>query len=254
MDRLRELFWIVNSLIVFTLLVWITDLDHSLATLLYTPGPLHYTSWQLWSGQTNPFWMGIYRLTPWPAALLGISALAALLLGLRRARFRAWRRQALFVLLLLALGPWLLVNVLLKDTLGKPRPSQLLEFNGTYRHTQFWEPGTGSDNGSFPSGHAAIAFSVMAPWFFLRGRRGRLGAGFLAAGIGWGLLVGTARMAQGGHFFSDVIWSGGIIYLLGLILASALALDRESTVVSKSSSLLPDVPPQSSSCTSSIDA
>lgn len=253
MNRLRELFWVVNGLILFTLLVWISDLDRSIAALLYTPGPSHATTWQLWSGQTSPFWMGIYTLTPWPAVLLGISALAALLLGFKRARFRVWRRPAQFVLLLLALGPWLLVNVVLKDTLGKPRPSQIREFNGTYQYAQFWEPGTGSHNGSFPSGHAAVAFSTMAPWFFLRGRRNRLAAGFLAAGLGWGLLVGAARMAQGGHFFSDVIWSGGIVYLLGLLLASALSLDREPSDFAVTHSPA-GARPQSPDCPSAIDA
>ena len=254
MDRLRELFWVVNGLILFTLLVWISDLDRTIATLLYTPGPSYATTWQLWSGQTNPFWVGIYNLTPWPTVLLGISALAVLLLGLKRPRYSCVRRQALFVLLLLVLGPWLLVNVVLKDTLGKPRPSQLFEFNGTFPYAQFWEPGTGSDNGSFPSGHAAVAFSAMAPWFFLRGRRSRLGAGFLAAGIGWGLLVGCARMAQGGHFFSDVIWSGGIVYLLGLLLASALSLDRQPAAVFAASPSLADTSPQPPACPSSIEA
>lgn len=252
MDRLRELFWVVNGLILFTLLVWISDLDRTIATLLYTPGPSYATTWQLWSGQTNPFWVGIYNLTPWPTVLLGISALAVLLLGLKRPRYSCVRRQALFVLLLLVLGPWLLVNVVLKDTLGKPRPSQLFEFNGTFPYAQFWEPGTGSDNGSFPSGHAAVAFSAMAPWFFLRGRRSRLGAGFLAAGIGWGLLVGCARMAQGGHFFSDVIWSGGIVYLLGLLLASALSLDRDPFFAASPS--LGDASPQPPGCPASLKA
>lgn len=254
MNRLRELFWVVNGLILFTLLVWISDLDRWFATQLYTPGPSYSPTWQLWSGQTNPFWMGIYKLTPWPAILLGIAALAVLLLGLKRPRYRSVRRQALFVLLLLALGPWLLVNVLLKDTLGKPRPSQLLEFNGKFQYAQFWEPGTGNHNGSFPSGHAAVAFSAMAPWFFLRAQRSRLGAGFLATGIGWGLLVGSARMAQGGHFFSDVIWSGGIIYLLGLLLASALSLDRALVPYFAASSSLTDASPQPPGCPSAIDA
>ena len=252
MNRLRELFWVVNGLILFTLLVWISDLDRWFATQLYTPGPSYSPTWQLWSGQTNPFWMGIYKLTPWPAILLGIAALAVLLLGLKRPRYRSVRRQALFVLLLLALGPWLLVNVLLKDTLGKPRPSQLLEFNGKFQYAQFWEPGTGNHNGSFPSGHAAVAFSAMAPWFFLRAQRSRLGAGFLATGIGWGLLVGSARMAQGGHFFSDVIWSGGIVYLLGLLLASALSLDRDPVFAASPS--LGDASPQPPGCPASLKA
>ena len=47
----------------------------------------------------------------------------------------------------------------------------------------------------------------------------------LLAGACYGALMGVARMAQGGHFPSDVLWAGGVVYLVGLSLYYLLRLD-----------------------------
>jgi lipid A 4'-phosphatase len=226
--RWREMLCILGGLVACTLLIWQTNLDQRIARFFYIPGEPYLPVWQKWQGMTDSFWLGVYTLTPWPSLLLGVIALLVLGLGFRLERLRLLRRSALFMLLLLALGPGLLVNVVLKNNLDKPRPSEVREFGGDFTYAQFWQPGKPGNhsNGSFPSGHAAMAFSVIGPWFILRQRHARLGMIFLACGSGWGLLVGAARIAQGGHFFSDVLWSGGLIYLLGLALASMLKLDH----------------------------
>jgi lipid A 4'-phosphatase len=221
LKRIHELLWIAIGLIVFTLVVWQLDLDRAISALCYTSG-------QEWSGMASPFWQLIYKITPWPALLLGGGAFVVLLLGFCWDRLRIWRRQSLFMLLLLALGPGLLVNVLLKDNLAKPRPREVIEFGGQFRHTQFWQQGEDahSRNNSFPSGHASIAFAVMGPWFFLRQRHRQKARVFLVGGIGWGTVVGAARILQGGHFFSDVVWAGALVYLVGGLLALCCSLDR----------------------------
>jgi membrane-associated PAP2 superfamily phosphatase len=38
------------------------------------------------------------------------------------------------------------------------------------------------------------------------------------------MLIGLGRMAQGGHFATDVIWAGGIVYLSGITLYYLLGL------------------------------
>jgi len=40
----------------------------------------------------------------------------------------------------------------------------------------------------------------------------------LAASIGMGLAMGVARMAAGGHFASDVLWSGYLVFLVNWLL------------------------------------
>lgn len=119
------------------------------------------------------------------------------------------RRVALFLLSSLALGPGLIVNVLLKDSWGRPRPSTIREFDGP---NYFVPPLVFSDqcdnNCSFSSGHGALGFwpvaialLVPAPW------RGWA----VAASLVFGGLVGFVRIAQGGHFFSDVVFSAVIV-------------------------------------------
>ena len=54
------------------------------------------------------------------------------------------------------------------------------------------------------SGHAAGAFSIMA-WGMLAGRRRK--RQWLWAGLVFGTVVGAVRMAQGGHFLSDVVFA-----------------------------------------------
>ena len=67
---------------------------------------------------------------------------------------------------------------------------------------------------------------MIGPWFFLRQRQKQLALTFLVVGIGWGIVVGVARILQGGHFFSDVVWAGGLVYLVGGLLALCCSLDR----------------------------
>ncbi len=135
-------------------------------------------------------------------------------------------RMALLVVASLALGPGLVVNVILKDNWGRARPSTIAEFNAGHQPTLRHSPplvmsDQCPDNCSFPSGHAAlgfwtVSFALLAP---LRRRRAAM-----TAAIGFGLAMGAVRIAQGGHFLSDVAFSGvivvgmtmGLCHLIGL--------------------------------------
>ena len=119
------------------------------------------------------------------------------------------RRIALFLLASLALGPGLIVNLALKDHWGRPRPSTITEFGGAYEYRLPLSPGGPcGKNCSFPSGHASLAFWLAAP-ASLAPRRWRKAA--VALAITAGLAVGAIRIAQGGHFFSDVLYAGVLV-------------------------------------------
>ena len=215
--------WPVALLLLSTILVWLLDGELRLARVVYGTG-------SGWPGIGRFPWNFLYDYAWIPAFLLAGLAGVALLGGLFVTNLAPLKKQTLFLLLLLAIGPGLLVNVALKDHLGRARPREIHEFGGQYPFTQIWLHGHSGKNSSFPSGHAAVAFYLMAPWFVLR-RRSRIQAScWLAGGLAYGCLVGTARILQGGHFLLDVIWAGGLVYLCGEIIARTISLDRLSPV------------------------
>ncbi|MCI5118335.1 MAG: phosphatase PAP2 family protein [Candidatus Electrothrix sp. LOE1_4_5] len=236
--RFTELALVTATLLLITGILWLTDgdryitslvpRDHTVAAVL----PECNRAWPV--GNFFP-WNILYKIAPIPAIILASSSLVILLMGSFRACkgwLAPWRKRAIFILLLLALGPGLVVNVLLKGELGRPRPRQIVEFGGEYQFTQCWQPGEGGSNSSFPSGHATIAFFLMVPWFILRDekeQKKRYAEIFLLTGILFGTLVGIARILQGGHFVSDILWAGGLLYLLGSILGLALGMHKSTS-------------------------
>jgi len=151
-------------------------------------------------------------------------------------RWKKWRGGALAMVLTLVIGAGLITNIGFKGYWGRPRPKQIIEFGGHHAYRPFWRPNfhtQGDPQRSFPSGHVAMGFYFLSLW--LVGKRYRiltlkvLGLS-LTVFLGGGLMV--ARVAQGGHFVSDVIVSPilmwyvakGVDWLISLpSLAPALA-------------------------------
>ena len=123
--------------------------------------------------------------------------------------------DVLFLSLGMALGPGLIVNLGMKDHLHRPRPAHIAEFGGGREFRPFYRfDGACPKNCSFPSGEAAEAFWMLAPaslaplpW------RGPA----IAGAVVFGGAVGLLRMAFGGHFLSDVVFAGLIMW--GLLMA-----------------------------------
>ena len=196
--------------------------DLAVAALLYVPG----AGWPY--GSDEP-WIFLYRYGNIPAIALGTAGGVVFVLSFVVERLRSDRAAALFVVAFLALGPGLVVNTVFKDHWGRPRPADIVQFGGTDAYRPFWSPGTPGQGRSFPSGHAAVGFFVMAPFFVLRRRAPHWARKALAAGMLYGGLMGLGRILQGGHYLTDVIWSGGLVYLAGLALHYLFRLDREGT-------------------------
>jgi len=136
-------------------------------------------------------------------------------------RLRPYRKAGVFLALLLALGPGLIVNGLLKPNWGRPRPNQTLACGGDFEFLPVWTIGGNQDEQvcrSFPSGHASMGFYLMAPAFLFFRRRPRWTQGFMLLGLGWGGAMGLARIMQGRHFASDVLWSAACVYFTGVAL------------------------------------
>ncbi len=208
-----------------TLLFRLTDLDLLIESQFYIPG-------DGWIHKQNAFWRFVYDYGPLPGILLTIAALAAFTASFRWPGLVTGRKVALFVVLLLLLGPGLIVNGYFKPYWGRPRPRFVQEFDGPHPFLYVWQKGVAGQGHSFPSGHASMGFFLLAPYFIVRGRSCKGERLSLVLGLGAGLLIGMARMVQGGHFPSDVFWAGGFVYFCGLGLAYWLRLP-ESLVPAK---------------------
>lgn len=204
---------------VLTALIAVTGADLALEHTFYAAG-------KGWIYSDKEPWRFLYRTGIFPSFTVAIGAMMVLVTGFFSARLYLYRKAALFLVLFMLLGPIMVGSNIFKQQWGRPRPSQLQVFGGNRQFHQVWERGEAWRGASFPSGHAALAFSMIWPYFLLRRSAPRLARLAFAAGACYWLLVGTARMVQGAHFASDVLWSAGIVYLVGLALYYLLGLDR----------------------------
>ncbi len=187
--------------------------------LFYRPGEGFFLA--QW-GPVHAIYAGVPYLTD--AIVIGVIALYLWSLQRGRAVWRIDGRVAAFLLLALALGPGLLVNTVLKDHWGRARPTQVTAFGGVQAFTPAPLPATNcAHNCSFPAGHPAIGFYLVSAAFLVRDRRRRRIA--TGAAIAAGAVFGLARMAQGGHFLSDVVFSGLLVYGVSWLLYRAIVLD-----------------------------
>ena len=185
--------------------------------------PLRDSVWAEWVRKDWPFYMfGFAGLIPFVLLWGEIT---------KRPKFGITRLTTVFLLLSLAMGPGLLVNYVLKDHWGRPRPASITEFGGPnpYRPPVV-AGGPCAKNCSFPSGHASLAFWLVAPAMLtpLRSRRKAVGAALMA-----GFIVGTIRIAEGGHFLSDILYAGiitvGVTHILYWLLISP-SIDRVTEI------------------------
>ena len=171
-------------------------------------------------------WRFLYDYGTIPAIVLAAVSLLAFIGSFKIRKIVPYRKVCVFFVLLMLIGPGLVVNTIFKQHWGRPRPRHLEVFGGSKPFLYVWEKGTTGEGHSFPSGHASMGFFLLAPYFILRKRSKRWAILFLTVGLSAGLIMGLARMVQGGHFASDVIWSGGFVYLCGAGLSYLLRLNR----------------------------
>ena len=145
----------------------------------------------------------------WAYALAVVAVLVAGL-ALRRSVLGLTPRAAIFLLLSLALGPGLTVNTIFKDHWGRARPAQITQFGGDKKFTPAFVPSDQcTRNCSFPAGDPAMGFYLVSA-ALLAGSATQRRRGIVAA-VAVGAALGVVRLAQGGHFLSDVIASGFLV-------------------------------------------
>jgi len=114
----------------------------------------------------------------------------------------------LYIILVVGIGPGLIVNVILKDNWGRPRPHQIVQFGGKMKFSPAFIP-TKQEGYSFSCGHGAAAFSLIG-FALLATKRRKF---WMSLALSYGILVSVARIIAGGHFLSDTITSFFIVWI-----------------------------------------
>jgi len=164
--------------------------------------------------QNDAFLRDVRHLGPFLVRVIAVTCLGVLLLKLLvpgRPPLMPLR-QPLFLLSTLILGPGILVNSILKNNWGRPRPRYVEEFGGDLPFQPVWKiTDYCQHNCSFTSGEASaaiwltsVAFLVPATW-----RKA-----VLLFVLPLCLILSVNRVAFGGHFLSDTLLSWGLTLLL----------------------------------------
>ncbi len=201
----------VGSFLSATLLFYaFPELDIRFSMLFYDPVSRFYLA-------DAPFCKWIYEsveIVSVACVVIVVLLLAAVWIRKKNA-FGISYRHLIYLLAALAIGPGLIVNLVLKGNWGRARPYDVTQFGGASAFTPaFVISGECHNNCAFVSGHAAMGFYFIAFGFLCRKRRNLF---FLLAAI-YGAIVGLVRILQGGHFLSDVVFAFFIIHAVSAVL------------------------------------
>lgn len=155
-----------------------------------------------------------------PAQITAILATIAFISSFFIAKLKKLRRPSFVLILTMLVGAGFIVHTVFKDHWGRPRPRQTIDFGGTQPYRPFYIPNFSNQESSksFPCGHCTMGFFFFAPALVL------LRAGYkksflvtMAFAVLLGIGLGIARMGVGAHYFSDVLMSGLIMWLVAYL-------------------------------------
>ncbi|GHT99871.1 phosphoesterase [Betaproteobacteria bacterium] len=176
-------------------------LDLAVSALFWDPGIDGFV------GDHLPLIHAMYGIIPPLSAFIIVTLILAFIASQfdRSANGRQRRIYCAYLVVVLALGPGLVIDVVLKDYWGRARPAKITTFGGNATFSAALLPSDQCNtNCSFVSGHASAGFFFVSLGF-LGGRAARLR--WTLIGLALGGIAGLGRITQGGHFLSDVIFS-----------------------------------------------
>lgn len=204
--------------------IWLSPLIFFLLLAPFTPFLDQTITTYFYSSSTNTFYNPFFFrfLYTWGEKwgfFLSCLALALLIFSICTGKLYEYRRAWLAFLCTVILGAGILTNSLLKEYWGRPRPKQVEAYGGMLQYRPFYQPQLFPKEPmkSFPSGHVAMGFCTLSLIFsFARMQKKRLYylAWVSTLVVGVGLMI--ARIAQGGHFFSDVFAAFVLIFFVAL--------------------------------------
>ena len=202
MKDARKLLWFLPIALFLAYLPYASTLDLSVAKYFsQSDGRFHAPAWCLF----------IYTYGLIPGQLLFIGSVLLFIASFFATRLCRFRWTALYISLTLIIGSGIFGHAIFKQFWTRPRPKQTILFGGKYPYCPLTSPYVGPSDRflrSLPSGHATMGFYFLS-LFFVGKRLGRrsISRGGLCITAGLGTLVAWARLAQGGHFLSDIIVS-----------------------------------------------
>ncbi len=123
------------------------------------------------------------------------------------------RKEVLLIWVSQVLSILLFVNLFLKNIWGRARPEDILQLGGKEIFTPWYKITSSCEtNCSFVSGDASVGFAIVVFYFITKNNF------YLYASLLFGFLIGFIRVFAGGHFFSDVVFSGIFIIFLNFFL------------------------------------
>lgn len=184
---------------------WLSELDLTISHFFYHEGQFssHY------------FWQFFYDYGLLFAEIVtGVAFIGCILSFIK---FSSWRKPCFFLILAFLIGPILIVNLSFKEHWGRPRPVQTTEFGGKQPFRPYYQPNffdQPEPSKSFPCGHCSLGFYFFSFVFLGRVYHSQrlFWIGMILA-LSLGILLSLARIAQGGHFFSDTLASALIVWL-----------------------------------------
>jgi membrane-associated PAP2 superfamily phosphatase len=207
---IEELFWVLP-------LAWMV-----MITPLFSNWDLQVANW-FYNAETKsfsnpPIAQFLYSFGELPAQITGIVSFILWVISYFWERIKSWKTVLLYLVATMVLGPVLIVNGVLKDNWGRPRPKQTHEFGGQMEYRPYYSPSfeyRGADLKSLPSGHASCGYYFFVLYFLgRRFNRKYLQYGGLAFAIVLGIILSITRLSQGGHFLSDTIISALLMWLV----------------------------------------
>lgn len=200
-----ELVGVLVLAVITTAVFWLTDSDLRLAAWFYRPENLtdvwplqHLWLLKLLFDYAFPF-----------TVFAGSLALLVYLISHIHDGSRQFRRQALYILLVIALGPGVVVNLIVKDHWGRPRPVHVQQFGGQFQYVPPAKIG-GTTDKSFVCGHCSVGYAFFVVYFLAQNHK--LIFFLITITLAW--IMGFTRMTAGGHFVSDILWSGYLVFLV----------------------------------------
>lgn len=207
----KSLSWIPTVILPLVLLAlftpWSSQIDLAVSHWFYQEGHFNHAWYFVW----------IYRYAIFPAWIAVGLAFLSWGASYVSPLWKPLRMSSLYLILVLGVGSGLIVHAILKDHWGRPRPKQITEFGGRQTFLPYYEPrfsNSDEPSKSFPCGHCTVGFYFFSFIFLGKYYQNRT---LYQSGWALTLILGgalsLARLAQGGHFLSDILVSALIMWL-----------------------------------------